>query len=74
MEHVLIVPLMIGNQDSQEQELQISTQALANQLQHCIGFAFVNYKNLSDRPGAGRSAFARDIAAQCAHAIRKPEF
>src|SRR5262249_28097404 len=74
MEHILIVPLMIGDQntqDNQEQELKISTQALANQLQHCIGFAFVNYKHLSDHPGAGRTAFARDIAAQCAHAIEK---
>lgn len=74
MEHILIVPLMIGEQDKrnhQEQELKISTQALANQLQHCIGFAFVNYKHLSDHPGAGRTAFARDIAAQCAHAIEK---
>ncbi len=71
MEHVLIVPLMIGNQDTQEQELKISTQSLANQLQHCIGFAFVNYKHISDRPSAGRSAFARDMAAQCAHAIEK---
>ncbi len=71
MGHVLIVPLMIGNQDTQEQELRISTQTLANQLQHCIGFAFVNYEHLSDRPGAGRRAFARDMAAQCAHAIEK---
>jgi signal transduction histidine kinase/PAS domain-containing protein len=71
MEHILIVPLMIGNQNTQEQELTISTQALANQLQHCIGFAFVSYKNLSDRPGEGRKAFARDMAAQCAHAIEK---
>ena len=71
MEHVLIVPLMIGSQNTQEHELDISTQSLAHEQQHCIGFVFVNYKHVSDRPGSGRSAFARDIAAQCAHAIEK---
>jgi signal transduction histidine kinase/PAS domain-containing protein len=71
MQHILIVPLMIGNQTTHEQDLKISTQSLANELQNCIGFAFVNYKHLSDSPGVGRSAFARDIAAQCAHAIEK---
>ena len=71
MEHVLIVPLMIGSQITQEEDLNISTQLLSHEQQHCIGFVFVNYKHLSDRPGSGRRAFARDIAAQCAHAIEK---
>ena len=71
LEHILIVPLMVGSQNTQEHELNISTQSLSHERQHCIGFMFVNYKHVSDRPGSGRSAFARDIAAQCAHAIEK---
>ena len=38
---------------------------------HCIGFAIINYQDLSYRPGKGQLAFAQDIAAQCALAVEK---
>jgi signal transduction histidine kinase/PAS domain-containing protein len=72
MQHVLIVPLIVGSQFAEpEQSSHSSTISPLSEHQHCIGFVFVNYQQQNDLPCEGRRIFARDIAAQCAHAIEK---
>ncbi len=61
-DNMMAIPLMIG---------AVQQPSLAPRLPHCVGFAFVNFQNASQKPGKGQFAFAQDIAAQCALAIEK---
>jgi signal transduction histidine kinase/PAS domain-containing protein len=79
MTHVLIVPLLVVPQNAQgTRSAQITRNgrlphkaAQAATEQHCIGFAFVSYRQKTPSPSEGKLVFARDIAAQCALAIEK---
>ncbi|GAC1358231.1 MAG: hypothetical protein NVS2B12_00290 [Ktedonobacteraceae bacterium] len=68
MENVMIIPFMVGIQQKRGRSSATKTNTLAN---HCVGFAFVNYKDPMHRPEQGHYTFARDIAAQCGLAIEK---
>ena len=61
-DNMMVIPLMIG---------AVQQPSLTPRSPHCIGFAFVNFQAAAQRPGKGQSAFAQDIAAQCALAIEK---
>ncbi len=70
LEHVLIVPLMIGTQDSRRRKEQDTNDV---QQTRCAGFAFVNYPLTMHHPLQRHYAFAMDIATQCALAIEKDQ-
>ncbi|GAC1641547.1 MAG: hypothetical protein NVS4B12_03950 [Ktedonobacteraceae bacterium] len=66
--NILIVPLIAGARNGHKRKKK---NALLLEEKHCVGFAFVNYKRITRQPSRGHSAFAQDIAAQCALAIEK---
>jgi PAS domain S-box-containing protein len=70
LEHVLIVPLMIGSQNARKRKGQDTNEF--QQIQ-CAGFAFVNYPPTMRHPLQRHYAFALDIATQCALAIEKDQ-
>ena len=70
LEHVLIVPLMVGSQNSRKPK-ERNTHEM--QQTYCVGFAFVNYPPSMHHPPQGHYAFVLDIATQCALAIEKDQ-
>jgi PAS domain S-box-containing protein len=68
--NVMVVPLLAGGDHSITSTP--STQ-LAPSSSQCIGFAFVNYRDFTYHPTKGQFAFAQDIAAQCALAVKKDQ-
>lgn len=70
LEHVLIVPLMIGSQNSRKRKERDTNEIPQT---HCAGFAFVNYPPTLRHPSQRYYAFAQDIATQCALAIEKDQ-
>src|SRR5436309_1704481 len=68
--NVMVVPMMTGSNHSITSTT--STQ-LASSSSQCIGFAFVNYQDPTYHPTKGQFAFAQDIAAQCALAVKKDQ-
>jgi len=69
-DNVMIVPLMAGGVRSITSTP--GTQPASSSSQ-CIGFAFVNYRDSTYHPTQGQFAFAQDIAAQCALAVKKDQ-
>ncbi|TMC57455.1 MAG: GAF domain-containing protein, partial [Chloroflexota bacterium] len=69
-DNVMIVPLMAGGDRSITSTP--GTQPASSSSQ-CIGFAFVNYRDSTYHPTQGQFAFAQDIAAQCALAVKKDQ-
>jgi signal transduction histidine kinase/PAS domain-containing protein len=69
MQHVLIIPLTVGSQFAEPEQGPHSSTT--SEHQHCIGFAFANYQRPNDPSDESRRMFARDIAAQCSHAVEK---
>jgi PAS domain S-box-containing protein len=70
LEHVLIVPLMIGVQNHKRRREHEKNEV---QQTHCAGFAFINYPPSLHHPLQRHYAFALDIATQCALAIEKDQ-
>jgi signal transduction histidine kinase/PAS domain-containing protein len=75
LQNSMIVPLLLGS-GGNEAEIDnlpaASTPVVpGGPTTHCIGFIFVAYAQSTPRPSSGYSAFAQDIAAQCALAIEK---
>src|SRR5947209_5278348 len=68
--NVMVVPMMTGSNHSITSTT--STQ-LASSSSQCIGFAFVNYQDPTYHPTKGQFAFAQDIAAQCALAVKNDQ-
>ncbi len=66
LEHVLIIPLMVGASKK-------TSRAPSSADTNCIGFAFMNFVDPNHVPGKGHLAFAQDIAAQCAIAVEKAQ-
>jgi PAS domain S-box-containing protein len=75
LHHVMIVPLMAGEQAEKRQSNNHRVHKLPATEQardtHCIGFAFIDYPKKMRSPSQGHYAFAQDIATQCALAIEK---
>ncbi|MBA2396887.1 MAG: GAF domain-containing protein, partial [Ktedonobacteraceae bacterium] len=69
LEHILIVPLMIGVQNHKKRR----DNKNEDQQTHCAGFAFINYPPSLHHPLQRHYAFALDIATQCALAIEKDQ-
>lgn len=69
-DNVMIVPLMAGADHSITSTPGIQPASSSSQ---CIGFAFVNYRDSTYHPTKGQFAFAQDIAAQCALAVKKDQ-
>ena len=70
LEHVLIVPLMIGTQNHKRRK-ELDKNEIPQT--HCAGFAFINYPPSLHHPPQRHYAFALDIATQCALAIEKDQ-
>jgi PAS domain S-box-containing protein len=70
LEHVLIVPLMVGIQNNKRHKERDKNEI---QPTHCAGFTFINYPSSLQHPSQRHYAFALDIATQCALAIEKDQ-
>jgi PAS domain S-box-containing protein len=70
LEHVLIVPLMIGIQSHKRRREHDKDEIPQT---HCAGFAFINYPPSLHHLPQRHYAFALDIATQCALAIEKDQ-
>ena len=70
LEHMLIVPLMIGIQNHKRRKEHDKNEMPQT---HCAGFAFINYPPSLHHPPQRHYAFALDIATQCALAIEKDQ-
>lgn len=70
LEHVLIVPLMVGIQNHKRRKERDKNEV---QQTYCAGFAFVNYPSSLHHPLQRHYAFALDIATQCALALEKDQ-
>ncbi|GHO82889.1 sensor histidine kinase [Dictyobacter formicarum] len=68
MTNILIIPLLVGGTHHQ---IAHQPECVSSHEKHCVGFAFVNYRQTSKPPSSGYIAFAQDIAAHCALAIEK---
>ena len=66
LEHVLIIPLMVGA--SKKTDIVPTSTDIT-----CIGFALMSFVDPAYVPSKGHLAFVQDIAAQCAIAVEKAQ-